>query len=354
MKKLVRIVLLAGVGTALAVLALLWWDGHRQPQWPHFPDAKDASAPQMLVEYDEPYDFGFRTGNLIPLQLIVKAPPGVSIEEETLSLQGDMQLVEKETERATASDGTRYYRFRLHLQSLVYKPKWEGTAALAYRLSGDNKLGRLQSEAIEIYPSKTFDGRKVGHPKDPVLAPRQGYHALVTLAMIVGGIGGMVVSLWQPWRKRQAKPTQEPAVVMPDKFLVASQAYDAVCAATLPTRDQLRELVRALRNAYGVPEHSYGYLMDHAEDRAWYDPLGRVLQVCEDAAVWADRGLTESEQELLRSLRSSLIGLVDPKKPAATAAGEPPLPDTLEVVAEATAAAPTAKPTEPESAATPK
>lgn len=314
MNKMVRIFVLSGVGTIAVLCALLWFDRHRAPEWPHFPEAHgDAgSKPQMLVEYDEPFDFGYRTGNLIPVDIVVKVPAGTSIEEGTLAMQGDMQLVKKQTERGTAADGTCYYRFRLKLQNFVYKPKLTGTASLSYRMDGDTVLHRLQSEDIEIYPSKTFDGRKMGHPKDPVLHTHQGYHALLTLAMLVGGLSGMVLCLWQPWRKRNAVAEPLPAPPASDPFVTAGAAYDVVCSSESASRDQVRELVRALRAAYNVPEVTYGYMLAHADERQWYDALGNVLRICEDASVWADRNLTGDELEKLRSLRGSLFGLPAP------------------------------------------
>ncbi len=312
--RFVKLSLIAIASTVVILGAAAWLSKNSDPEWPHFPEvAEGADAkPQILLEYDEPFDFGYRTGNLIPIKVLVKVPANASIEPDTLAVNGDMQLVGKRTFSQRAEDGTKYYRFDCELRNFVYKPKLQAKAGLAYRMNSDNQVRLLETESIEIYPSKTFDGRKMGHPKDPVLKPSQGYHGHITISMMVLGLGGMAFSAVTLFRRKRAlRRAKEPQAAKPvedNPWTKAKAAFDAVIAGDI-SEDRLRELVRCLRTAYNVAQTSYGNLQENFGEHAWNQPLGVVLQICEDACIWRKAPLTAVDLELLASHRKLLAGV---------------------------------------------
>ena len=313
--RIVKISLTVTVTTLIALAALAFISSRSKPQWPHFPDQKvgSPSVPQLLVEYDEPYDFGYRTGNLIPLKLLVKVPAECSIEDDTIAVNGDLQLVEKRVFSQRSADGTKYFRFDLKLRSFVYTPKLSAKAALSYHINGSTDIKLLESEVIEIYPSKTFDGRKMGHPKDPVLEPAQGYHGLVTCSMLLVGFAGMFCSSLTLHRRKRNSRKESANAIAPTEtvrnpWTDANAAFDKVLAGNT-NNESLQDLIRCLRCAYKIPTASYGHLQENFDEHPWNQALGVVLQILEDACIWGQRTLTPDDLENLRFQRSLLIGL---------------------------------------------
>ncbi len=287
MKMLRRaLVVTAGAGiVAVVIVAAMALSNPKE--WPGFPDLK-GDRPAYVVEYED-RDFGWRTGNLVPITISFKVPPGTTIDAQNLSIQGDLNLVESRITKQNGEDGLTYVRVEMKLQSMVYMPKWSATVNVSYRVEG-GKWQKLPVETLEVYTSKTFDGRK-RHPEDPRMEAMHGFHAVWTFTLLSTGLVGTIFSVGVIIRRPKAR--KQNAAVPLDPWMEIDQSWRLLLDGDRDPQT-LRTIAAALRFFFKAPSASIDDLI------ATGDPLNqqvaRVLEVVE-SALWT--GTTPDSEKLV-------------------------------------------------------
>ncbi len=265
-------------------------------EWPDF--LVDRDNPQYNTSVAE-RDFGFRTGNLVPVSLYFKLQKGMEILTDQLVLNGDFQLVSKTEYREKHGDVT-LVRVDLVLQSFVYKPKLELKPTVSYR-NGTNETKKYDLLPVEVYTSATYDGRKSEHPKEnDQLATFSGRHLLYTLGFVlVGGIGlvysiSMLVRSGKPKEKKE----QAPAVVagpLPTGWSDVQAAWATVTGGDRSSR-AVGIAVQAMRDFFKVDTQTVGEI--GGGELPQKTTLVAFLRICE-RSIFGSKPL--AEQEVVRA-----------------------------------------------------
>ncbi|GEM_PF-1045233 len=240
------------------------------------------NLPQVDVDLVGRVDFGFRTGQLIAVEITMQMPANFTLETD-INCAGDMKIVGRSLVSRRQKDGTTKHKLLLNLQSLVLKghgalpPQnaWVAYVTLMYR-SGQAKPQALKVEPIIIFPSKTYDDRKSKHAFDPDL-DWMPYRLTKTSLMLVSGATGVISCLAYLWRHRRnpAPVASSPPLAKPlDGFTLLHQEYVALSTSIVNRISQeafntdilavdrvdwlafiqlRRSLARQVRQFYAVP-----------------------------------------------------------------------------------------------------
>jgi membrane protease YdiL (CAAX protease family) len=279
---------------ALLVVALSIIAARARPQvttWPGF-KPNTGTAPQSELKFKDDRDFGYRTGEIVPVTVYVKAPAGTELEPDSLTVKGDMEIARRSVFTQKGEDDSVYARFELGLQSFVGMPKWTATPSLTYRAPGGNKNETVDLATIEVYTSKTFDDRKPkdAHPKEPEVSLLYGHHTVVTVSLLVFGILGSIACLLLLFSGRRRKATaQTTSEETPEPVLDPKEQLNQVMTR-LFEGDQRDETVLAavlqLRAFYKVQTATTSDLL--GSPSPFDAALGEALEILETSRVWGD------------------------------------------------------------------
>jgi hypothetical protein len=298
------IALVAMVATALVVRS--WHDR----QWPDFLTDKQ-DAPRYNTEVKD-RDFGYRTGNHVPLALYFKLLPGMELMTDQMVVNGDFEVVSRTEYRERRGDDT-LVRVDLVLQAFVLKPKLEAKPTIAYKSTPDGEPKKLDLLTVEVYTSQTFDGRKSEHPKEANLAEIDDGHLWVTGAYILaGGIGlvlavGMLVRSHVPRLKTKpkAKVSSGP---FPTGWAVVQEAWVAITGGDT-SKTAFTRVAELSRTFFGVGPLTVSELANSTLPEK--EPLIVFLSVCEKA-LWTDTQIGGDEmaraQEAFAAIEALLLG----------------------------------------------
>lgn len=162
-----------------------------EEKWGNFP--ADAKGPAPIVQVQTERDFGWRTGDVVPLTIYVKSFPGTQVDVDGLALEGDFEIRGdiKVDSRSTA-DGGKITRIRMDVQSFAFKPVVSARISMTWNQEGSRDWNEVPKSTVELHTSPTWDGRQQlqeGHP-----AFIQGMHLVKMLAMFALGIGGVILA----------------------------------------------------------------------------------------------------------------------------------------------------------------
>jgi hypothetical protein len=247
--KLIKLVAASTIVVLLAVsvLAAVFWK--QRTIWPEFPAAQKAGEPQVAVQVEP--DFAWRTGDQIPVTLYIKQQPNTSVDVNSLAVEGDFEIAKPpQVFVRDTKGGARYIRVDLVLQSVHVAPKLTLKANMSYFVDGDNDVHAVSLPGLELYTSKTWDGRP--DLKDGPLAPKQGYHWLYTLAGLILGFLGLYGTIGY---LRKLRDEYVPPVQRLNPWQQAFADFQAVWArinAREDTEADYKEIERIVRRLYRV------------------------------------------------------------------------------------------------------
>lgn len=276
------------VATASIMLAIRFTT--TATEWPSFVP-NETQKPQYDVQLAR--DYGFRTGNLVPVKIYFKVPEGTTLELESLSVHGDLQIVDRDFHEEKGEHGLKYVRATLKLQGFIYKTKWVFEPSIDYNVAGDPKRQLLKMAPVEVSTSRTYDERKSNHPLDPELKENQGHHMVWTVLTVGGGgIGFLICLIGLFLVKRstgQKTEVVEETVETPDDWANITKAAASIEAGDR-TKKALLALVLALRERFDVELAT----IEELAAQPAHEALAAVLAVCEDA-IWGARDLAPEE-----------------------------------------------------------
>lgn len=306
--KMLRRALIITTGAGVAAVAIIAAMALSNPkEWPGFPEIK-GDRPAYVVEYCE-RDFGWRTGNLVPITISFKVPAGTTLDAENLTVQGDMTLVERRITTQKGEEDLTYIRVEMQLQSMIYMQKWNTTVNVSYREHG-GKWQKLQVEPLEVYSSKTFDGRK-RHPEDPSMERRHGLHAVWTFTLLSAGLIGTVFSVGVIIRRPKTRKKMSPKQAV-HPWTEIDKAWRRLREGD-QNPETLRTIAASLRFYFKAQSASIDDLI--STGNPLNQQVARVLEVVENS-IWTG---TPPDQEKL----TELDGVLDSIRPAKRSEPQP-------------------------------
>lgn len=319
------------VGSALVVVLALIAAHKRNSEtiWPHFDEhAPRDGKPHYVIEFRNGRDYGYRTGNIVPLRVSLKVPAGTEVDLDSVALtqtdakgKKDLEITHRESFSQTTAEGINYIRLDLNLQAFVYRPtKWTTAVTINYRTADDGRVKTLVMDStssglpvkggsIAVFNSKTYDGRKSKHPMEPVVEPVHGSHGLWTLARIVVGWLGMLVTGTYLFLTRKQKGPKVKAEKPPDPWAGVDSSWQAIKSGNRSKQafDQLALAVRAFFNV-GTRSAAELYGLGTAQDAN----VATILEVCHEAG-W---GVEPISDERLEPAAQALTNLTPPGRAA--------------------------------------
>jgi hypothetical protein len=294
--------------------------------WPDFLMDK-PDAPRYNTEVAK-RDFGYRTGNHVPVGLYFKLLPGMELLSDQMVVNGDFQIVSQQEYREKSGEDT-LVRIDLTVQTFVLKPKLEVKPTIAYRSAAGGEVKKLDLLPIEVYSSQTFDGRKSEHPKENEdVTFVADSHLITTGGMVtVGGLGvlfavGVLMRNRRPRVKREkvAKKSKAPDAAtgpFPPGWTPVQEAWAAIVGGDR-SKPAFTLAAETIRTYFGVNTLTVSELQCSTAQHK--DLLAAFLTICEKA-LWTTTALSDADVEaastVLRNIEAALLAPPAPATPAA-------------------------------------
>lgn len=291
-----RLVAIVVALMAIAGAGLTWQFSLSEPStWPELLKAKEGE-PSYNWELEP--DFGWRTGNHVPVTLYFQTGETNKIVPEQLAVEGDFILVDKKTSQEVGPEGEHRTRIDLTLQTFDYKPIWTAQVSIGYN-TDSGVIARQKLLPIEIASSKTFDGKNSGHPKEPQLDIIDDGHAWATFALVLIGGVGTVLSVRQLVGRPKEKKAPDAVVEEPLEGIDAIRA--AWCAITSGDHEaeNYRRLSTQVRDHFGVGTMTVSEI--EASEIAHKDVAAGVLSAC-DRVLWMGMSLDSADVDKVNAL----------------------------------------------------
>lgn len=305
------------IAACVAFLSWLSWD--ERSDWPVFPSdhqtqggdsnagqipetdhvkvtpPKSPLEPEIVARVER--DYGWRIGDLVPVDFYIKQRPGTEVDLHSVALEGDFELAGNPdfVERELA-DGTKLIRFKAHFQSFRKAPSWRLSANFSYRVLATNDDVTVELPVLQLYTSNTWDGRDL--MQKGKLYQHYGMEIWITLAYVVLGALGFVV--FRRWRRSILAYIPEPAehFSRSTRFIAARRRFDRIWAE-MEKGDRSKEnyiaLCRVFRRLYKLEtktslEAYYWYLYG----RNGPIEIASMIEKCEKV-IYFDQVLSDEE-----------------------------------------------------------
>ncbi len=280
--------------------------------WPEFLTAK-PDAPRYNTEVAK-RDFGYRTGNHVPVGLYFKLAPGMELLSDQMVTNGDFQIVNQQEYREKSGEDT-LVRIDLTLQTFVLKPKLEAKITIAYRNNG-GEVKKLDLLPIDVYTSQTYDGRKSEHPKESAeVTFLSDGHLTVTSAIVLTGAVGVVLAVGGLIRNRKPRVKRAPTTKSPVKsgpypagWTPVQEAWSAITGGDR-SKTAFTVAAKTMRSYFGVDTLTVDELLSSTVPNK--ELIAGFLAVCEKA-LWTTNSVTDEEVQrakaLMLDIESTLLG----------------------------------------------
>lgn len=284
------------------IVLLVGWYQSRQFEWPGF-EENTTGKPQYHVQYER--DFGYRTGNLVPVRICFKLPAGTALDVDNLTVEGDMSVAKRTVFTQAGKDGVNYIRLDLQLQAFVWKPRWINNMFFNYRTAGSRELMTLELKDVSVSTSKTYDeDKKNRHPKEPDLAVIQGFHLVWTGLWLAVGLFGMIACSVYLVKTRRVRivPVVAPSAAPKDPWSLVVEALTAIKDGDLDWT-AFERLVLQVRAYTGLHTQTASELAAASEPK--HQAVGAVLAVCEPV-IWGGRPVADDGVSTLETALDKL------------------------------------------------
>jgi len=194
MKNFMTNVVALVVTVAVALGAIAWVTKNDHTTWPDFNTVapvktETPKAPQVVSSHER--DFGWRIGDVIPVELYLRQQPGTIVDLHSLAVEGDFEIVENPAfVTRDFKDGSKNIGIKFKIQSMSNAKQLSLKVSMLYREleTGDDKL--ISIPTFAPFTSPTWDGRDVIQDGKPEY--RHEGHLLWTMGYILAGIAGAI------------------------------------------------------------------------------------------------------------------------------------------------------------------
>ncbi|MBY0359501.1 MAG: hypothetical protein K2W82_15970 [Candidatus Obscuribacterales bacterium] len=184
---------LVALGLAAVLAATVLCIKYAKPasDWPDFAPNQDKQ-PQVVVLVEP--DFGYRTGDLVPVDIFIKQMPGSKVDIDSMALEGNFEIHgEAKVTAREFPDRSKMYRIKLVLQSFAVQRKLNASMSMVWEIENDPESKEIRQPLVEVFTSYTWDGRE--EIKDGPLSVGKGYHWQISLLLLLLSLGGFVWTL---------------------------------------------------------------------------------------------------------------------------------------------------------------
>lgn len=315
---------LAALGLTLCLgitFAVLHWS-ETAKSWPDFLMDK-PDAPRYNTEVAK-RDFGYRTGNHVPVGLYFKLSPGMELLTDQMVVNGDFQIVNQQEYREKSGEDT-LVRIDLTVQTFVLKPKLEVKPTIAYRSVAGGEVKKLDLLPIEVYSSQTFDGRKNKHPKENAdITFVADSHLTVTGAMVLAGAAGVILAVGGLVRNRLPRTKREKAkktkvVVSTGPFPAGWEPVQLAWAAIVGgdrSKPAYTKAAEAFRTFFGVNTLTVREIQSSSVENK--ELIAAFLTICEKA-LWTTTPVSDADVEAASAVMTGVEAKLLAPAPAAPA-----------------------------------
>lgn len=301
--------LMAGLGLlAFLFLAIAHRVHTSKPvQWPRFEQAQSGS-PAAVIKLER--DYGYRTGDIVPVEIFLQEQPGMKIDLDSLVFEGDFEVRGDATlQTRTAPDGQSTHYIKVDLQSLAVKDKLESGLSFVWESLADKKIHEWRADAaIKVSTSPTWDGRPNIRMGDRQL--RTGFHWVYSGALIATSLFIMIWCNWVILRyERHGKiyDSSRRRYVNPAAELRARlcSTWQQITAGS--TDIQLfTELNADLRKLFGIPTVPVENIPSQLNN-SLAEPTQRVLFHCEQV-IFGHKSLAPEEMATMNHDLDLILG----------------------------------------------
>lgn len=298
--------LVAGL-VAVILLAVTLLPAGSGVKWPDFPQPQGAE-PQVVVQVEP--DFGYHIGDLVPVDIFVRQPQGTHVNVDAMALEGDFE-VRGEPEITSEQHGADLYiRYRVTLQSFqAFKPAYTAKISMTYEKVGDRNSYEVKAPPIAVGTSNTWDGRD--QRQEGKLAPWYGDHLAWTIAYLVIGLGGFIVSWIAVVRIRRGMPKPKVPVVPLTPRQKAKLRFDRVWKK-IRAGDQSEANFRVIDVIVRKLERIEHVLLEHVpiavgDNHPRQAQIIHILSQCE-RVIFQGVTLSEGELDALEAMFNTFIG----------------------------------------------
>lgn len=294
-----RKVIISCVLSALLMVAFWFVPARGGPEWPQFPETKD-NAPSVVSQLEP--DFGYRTGDVIPVSIFIKEQAGTEIDIASLALEGDFEIRgEPQIAQESNPDGAKQYCIKLNLQSFSMSPKLRATMSMQWNLKGDRQWKEVKHSLVNAFTSLTWDGerKEIQSGPLPVINSLWGKYfspGLMVFAVLL--FGGCL--FYQRWFER-AEAAREKKVQASARGVCKSRvdaARKAIDGGDL-SEAQYVAIAAALREYFNVESTVIGMIPLALGDHHPYKKrVQAAINLCERVA-YKSVALTAFEQKYL-------------------------------------------------------
>lgn len=221
------------------------------PVWPTFQQSNEAT-PQVVVQVEP--DFGYRTGDVIPVNIFVRQNPGTEVDIASLALEGDFEIRgEPVLSTKSLDDGAKGYCLQVQLQSFRIQPKLGSAISFTWNSKGERQWKEMKAPLVDVFTSLTWDGeRKEIQPGSTAFVTSN--HMYVSIGMLAGSVllfVGCLVFLRYYERLNAASEERRQA----SPRLVCKRRVDAarkLIEAGDDSKENFRTVAEALRTYLGI------------------------------------------------------------------------------------------------------
>jgi len=298
-KKTFQCALIAILIAIGAYFAFNFWQEHSG--WPTFPDANPAapSAPQIVVQV--PRDYGWRTGDAIPIDLYIRQMPGTAVDTSNIAISGDFEVRTQPDQvlKHRLSDGSELIKLHFCVQSFNVSKSWKLDANMTYKLlsSGDAETVSLPGQVV--YTSMTYDGRQ-DIQQGPLQLLAAVWDIVLTFVLIVVGLGCLIWGI--VWHGKLTKrPARGPA---PRTQLQVVQHNVAVIFGRIREGDlsaeNYEQLERNLRWLYKLEPKTRGQIELEVEmsNHPFQHEIITIVTLC-DKRIYDSQYLNDEEHKAI-------------------------------------------------------
>jgi hypothetical protein len=296
----------ACLGIALLLFAAVFLM-RPQDNWGSFPE--DATGPQPAVLIEVERDFGWRTGDAVPVTIYIKQFPGTSVDVDGLALEGDFEIRgEYKVDSRDTKDGAKIVRVRMTVQSFNVKPVVSARVSMTWNVAGEKDWKEIDPVAVDLHTSNTWDGRKAlqeGHP-----AFIQGLHLLKTIGWLLFGIAGIGVATWYIRREtaRLPKVVEPPRKLSLYEWAVLrfDRAWKRIEEGDR-SDDVMREIDYVVRKLLHVETVQISHLEMALSSHPFRKQGVYIIKTCERQIFRGDK-LTERHVQGLKTAFDQIVG----------------------------------------------
>lgn len=318
MKTILTNVVALVVCVALALGGLVWLTKSDQTSWPDFSavaqNIEEPLAPLVVSDFNR--DFGWRIGDIIPIQLYLHQKPGTVVDLHSLAVEGDFDIVDPPTIVARDfKDGSKDISVKFKIQSMSPAKKLTLKVSMLYRQlsNGDDKL--ISIPAFEAFTSPTWDGRDLIKDGKPDFI--QGYHMLWTVLCIVCGLAATYGALYLR-RKFIDAVVIEKKKDWETRRQTARREFDEAWARFEAGEfriENYKAIVRCLRKLFRIESKVRREIeLELGSAHPYREQTLKILEIT-GKVLYEERALTRAEHNSIKDLFDQIV-------PPTVAAGE--------------------------------